>query len=64
MSKVKDPVCGMELESEKAAATMTHQGQTYHFCSPMCKSKFTMNPSKYTGAPAEPDHTGHGHGHG
>lgn len=58
MTKVKDPVCGMEIEAEKAAATATHGSETYHFCSAMCKTKFSMNPAKYVGG--NPDHSGHG----
>lgn len=58
MATVKDPVCGMEIEAKEAAATATHQGHTYHFCSPMCKTKFTMNPGRY----AAQDQGGHQHG--
>ncbi len=47
MATVKDPVCGMDIESEKAAASTIHNGKTYNFCSPMCKTKFTQNPTKY-----------------
>lgn len=43
----KDPVCGMAIEENKAAATATHQGQTYHFCSESCKTKFLENPDRY-----------------
>lgn len=58
----KDPVCGMEVEPGKAAATSEHQGQTYYFCSPMCKTKFEQNPGKYLGK-EEGGHGHHGHGH-
>lgn len=30
--KVKDPVCGMEIEAEKAFAKREHAGQTFYFC--------------------------------
>jgi len=30
--KVIDPVCKMVIDSEKAAATSEHQGQTPYFC--------------------------------
>lgn len=63
MAQVKDPVCGMTLESEQAAATVTHKGQTYHFCSPMCKTKFAMNPDKYAATAGEAQHHGHHPGH-
>ena len=43
----KDPVCGMEVNPEQAAATSEYQGQTYYFCSPSCKQAFDANPSQY-----------------
>jgi len=45
--KVKDPVCGMEIEKEKAAATSEHMGKTYYFCSISCKESFDKEPMKY-----------------
>ncbi|MGD9889920.1 MAG: heavy metal translocating P-type ATPase [Dehalococcoidia bacterium] len=45
--KVKDVVCGMEIESEQAAGTSEYQGQTYYFCSPSCKRQFDENPQQY-----------------
>ena len=53
--KVKDPVCGMEIESEKAFAKREHAGQTFYFCSQDCVSKFDADPHKY-GHPQERDH--------
>lgn len=46
--KVTDPVCGMEIESESAAATVEHDGKTYYFCSMGCKTKFEREPARYT----------------
>ena len=43
----KDPVCGMEVNIDKAAATSTHQGQTYYFCAVGCKKAFDADPEKY-----------------
>jgi len=43
----KDPVCGMEMDRKKAAATHDYQGKTYHFCSAACKSSFVKEPEKY-----------------
>ena len=43
----KDPVCGMQVDPTKAAATSGHQGQTYVFCSAVCKQKFDSNPRQY-----------------
>ncbi len=45
--KVKDPVCGMEVDKDKPAATSEHMGQTYYFCSPSCKESFDKEPMKY-----------------
>jgi YHS domain-containing protein len=43
---MKDPVCGMQVEPEKAAGSSEYQGQTYYFCSKGCKAKFDANPSQ------------------
>lgn len=45
--KVTDPVCGMTIESNKAAATEVVQGQTYYFCSASCHDKFRAAPDRY-----------------
>ena len=47
---VKDPVCGMDVDTSTAAAHAEHKGQTYYFCSASCKSKFELRPENYTGA--------------
>lgn len=57
----KDPVCGMEVEETKAAATSTYKGQTYYFCSPGCKRAFDKDPENYIAGAAEGEH-GHPHG--
>jgi Cu+-exporting ATPase len=43
----KDPVCGMQVDPAKAAATSQYQGKTYYFCAPVCKAKFDANPAQY-----------------
>jgi YHS domain-containing protein len=59
----KDPVCGMEVDPARAAATVEYQGETYYFCSPGCKAAFEKEPEKYRGQ-AETGHHGHqGHSH-
>jgi YHS domain-containing protein len=45
----KDPVCGMQVDEKKAAATAVHQGTTYYFCAPGCKTAFEKSPEKYIG---------------
>ena len=46
-SESRDPVCGMEVEQSKAAATSTYDGSTYYFCSKTCKTEFDQDPTKY-----------------
>jgi YHS domain-containing protein len=43
----KDPVCGMMVDEEKAAATSVYKGKTYYFCSLGCKVAFEKDPEKY-----------------
>jgi|GEM_PF-1749543 YHS domain-containing protein len=35
-----DPVCGMEVDS-KTSVKIIVNGETYYFCSPRCKDKFS-----------------------
>jgi putative ABC transport system ATP-binding protein len=37
---VRDPVCGMEVDPEKAAATATIDGVDYYFCARGCRDEF------------------------
>ncbi len=46
-STVKDPVCGMDIDPETAAATTEYEGQTYHFCSHDCHERFLADPESY-----------------
>lgn len=48
--QVTDPVCGMTIDSETAAATEVWQGQTYYFCSQSCQEKFRKAPERYAKA--------------
>ena len=43
----KDPVCGMTVNLQHAAASIQYKGQTYYFCSPLCKTMFEREPEKY-----------------
>jgi Cu+-exporting ATPase len=45
--KVKDPVCGMEVDPAKAAAAVEHLGATHYFCSQGCATKFSPEPQRY-----------------
>ncbi|MFB3854386.1 MAG: YHS domain-containing protein [Vicinamibacterales bacterium] len=44
---VKDPVCGMTVETASAKHKTTHDGKTYYFCSESCLEKFKADPAKY-----------------
>jgi YHS domain-containing protein len=46
MEKVKDTVCGMEVEKEEALKA-PYKAKTYYFCNDACKSKFEENSKKY-----------------
>ena len=46
-AKVKDPVCGMEVDPATADGQSTYKGKTYYFCSEVCKQKFDANPGWY-----------------
>ena len=39
-SMATDPVCGMSIERERAAARLEQEGQTYYFCSRGCRREF------------------------
>jgi P-type Cu+ transporter len=44
---VVDPVCGMTITPDTAAATTDHQGTTVHFCSTGCRDAFVADPDGY-----------------
>ncbi|MDO8777231.1 MAG: heavy metal translocating P-type ATPase [Burkholderiaceae bacterium] len=44
-----DPVCGMTVQADKAAARLEFDGKLYLFCSTHCKDKFEADPKKYIG---------------
>jgi YHS domain-containing protein len=43
----KDPVCGMDVDEQKAAGTSQYKGRQYFFCAKSCKEKFDRNPEQY-----------------
>jgi len=47
--KVKDPVCKMEINKEKAKGPVVHNGTSFYFCCDGCKGKFEKDPEKYSG---------------
>ncbi len=42
-----DPVCGMTVLPERAAASHLFEGTTYYFCNPGCKTRFAGNEAYY-----------------
>jgi YHS domain-containing protein len=42
-----DPICKMEVDEEKAAATHEYKGKTYYFCAVGCKERFAQDPEKF-----------------
>ncbi|MDQ2763024.1 MAG: HAD-IC family P-type ATPase, partial [Pseudomonadota bacterium] len=42
-----DPVCGMKLDPATSKRRFDHGGQTFHFCSADCQTKFAAAPEAY-----------------
>ena len=57
---VKDPVCGMDIETATAAGQSEYKGQTYYFCGSKCKENFDLKPDQYLGQPAGTPKSGSG----
>jgi YHS domain-containing protein len=49
MATVKDPVCGMEVDVDRAAGQTEYQGHTYYFCATACREAFAAAPQAYAG---------------
>jgi Cu+-exporting ATPase len=45
--QVRDPVCGMVVDSNTAPFRVEHEGGISYFCSGNCKSKFVAEPARY-----------------
>jgi len=48
---LKDPVCGMAVEPEKAAGSYEYDGRRYYFCARSCLEKFRADPERYLKPP-------------
>jgi Cu+-exporting ATPase len=48
-----DPICGMTVNPETAAAIREADGVTYYFCSAHCTTTFDADPPRYTTASAK-----------
>lgn len=55
---VKDPVCGMTVDPETAAASFEHNGTTYYFCRTQCRDRFSADPEQFLkpDGPQEQEH--------
>lgn len=54
-SKVKDPVCGMTVDPATSKHHFAHHGETFHFCSAGCRTKFAADPAKYLAKEKAPE---------
>jgi YHS domain-containing protein len=43
----RDPVCGMEIETERASNSTRYGSVTYYFCSTDCYRKFQERPEYF-----------------
>lgn len=56
-----DPVCGMTVDPDTAAARRTYQAQDIYFCAQSCAEKFDADPARYVtrSAASGGDHNQH-----
>ena len=46
-AKTTDPVCGMTVDPATSKHRFDHHGETFHFCSAGCRTKFAADPARY-----------------
>jgi Cu+-exporting ATPase len=51
--RVRDPVCGMMVDPVTSKHRFAHAGQTFHFCSAGCRTKFAADPQHYLAPTAD-----------
>jgi Cu+-exporting ATPase len=49
-----DPVCGMMVEPHAGKPTYEYNGETHHFCSEGCRTKFAKEPERFLDKKGEP----------
>jgi Cu+-exporting ATPase len=54
MAIAKDPVCGMDVDTETSNLSLEHEGETYWFCGKGCLLEFKDDPAKYLDPSYEP----------
>ena len=47
IASVRDPVCGMTVDPATSRYRFDYSGETFHFCSAGCRTKFAADPQKY-----------------
>lgn len=47
MIMAKDPVCGMEVDEDRAKHRYQYKGKLFYFCTERCKESFEQEPEKY-----------------
>ena len=58
MSQVKDPVCGMTIESGRAAGgRVVYDSEEIYFCSDNCRRAFEAEPHRFVPERHEPPYT-------
>ena len=57
----KDPVCGMQVETALAPASVVHEGRRVYFCSEGCRDRFEAEPERYLDGQHLPDEAGAHH---
>lgn len=45
--QVKDPVCGMTVDPQKAQYHSVYKDKHYYFCSANCQKQFEENPEQF-----------------
>jgi Cu+-exporting ATPase len=51
---VRDPVCGMTVDPATSKHRFDYRGETYHFCSAGCRTKFAADPVSYLEKDSKP----------
>lgn len=54
-TKALDPVCGMTVDPATSKHRFEHHGETFHFCSAGCRTKFAADPAKYLAKTKAPE---------
>jgi len=54
MAIEKDPVCGMDVDTETSQLSLEYEGKTYWFCSKGCLLEFKDDPEKYLDSSYDP----------